>query len=81
MLTIYPKTNGVFCDFKSLVDAETFKFQSKFFVKISYPTVDKMYNAFCYDTNELCIFDENDLVEIVPLELIETERVKLNKEE
>lgn len=81
MLTIYPKMNGTICKFGLLVDAETFKFQSKFFVKILYPTVDKMYNAFCYDTNELCFFDGNDLVEKVPLKLIETERPKLNEEE
>ena len=81
MLTIHPRTNGIICKFEILFDAETFKFQSKFFVKISYPTVDKMYNAFCYDTNELCIFDDSDLVEIVQLRLVETEQPKLNEEE
>lgn len=81
MLTIHPKINGTICKFGILFDAETFKFQGKFFVKISYPTVDKMYNAFCYDTNELCIFDESDLVEIVQLRLVETEQSKLVEEE
>lgn len=81
MLTIHPKINGTICKFGLLLDAETFKWQSKFFIKISYPTVDKMYNAFCYDTNELCIFDESDLVEIVQLRLVEIEQPKLNKEE
>lgn len=80
MLTIYPKTNGPISKFKILFDAETFKFQGKYFVKISYPIVGKIYNAFCYDTNELCIFDESDLVEIVQLKLVETE-LKLNEEE
>lgn len=81
MLTIRPMINGTICKFGILFNAETFKYQDNFFVKGSYLVEDKVYNAFCYNTNEICFFKEDDLVEIVQLDLIEKKHSIKIKEE